>query len=289
MGLRLKFNLMVAAILLLGFLAASVVMWKVAELNAHEDMRKQIEVLRGQALAVRDYTSNEVRPIIADKSNIQFISQSVPSFAAQATFRNFQKRFPAFTYKEAALNPTNPQDKATDWERDIIELLRREGSEEIVRTRTTPAGDRFVVAFPLKITSESCLTCHSTPEKAPPSMVALYGDKNGFGWQMGETIGAQFVSVPLDVVQDRVWQNLQVFAATLASIFLVLMVLLNILLARLVISPVTRMARLAEAVSMGDNSEEEYVLTGKDEIASLTQSFNRMRRSLDNAMKMLES
>jgi HAMP domain-containing protein len=49
------------------------------------------------------------------------------------------------------------------------------------------------------------------------------------------------------------------------------------------------MARLAEAVSMGDNTADEFVLSGKDEIASLTQSFNRMRRSLDNAMKMLES
>jgi HAMP domain-containing protein/type II secretory pathway pseudopilin PulG len=289
MGLRLKFNLMVGAILLLGFLAAAVVIWKVAEQNAQDDLRRQIEVLRGQALAVRQYTSEEVGPLLVDKSNIQFISQSVPSFAAHATFRNFQKNFPAFDYKEAATNPTNPDDLASDWEREIIEELRREGSEEIVRVRSMPQGDRFVVAFLLKVNSESCLACHSTPEKAPPSMVALYGDKNGFGWKLNDVIGAQFISVPIEVVQDRAWQNLQLFAVTLGMIFLVLMILLNVLLGRLVITPVSRMARLAEAVSMGDNTADEFVLSGKDEIASLTQSFNRMRRSLDNAMKMLES
>ena len=75
----------------------------------------------------------------------------------------------------------------------------------------------------------------------------------------------------------------------MSAIFLVLMVLLNVLLSRLVITPVTQMSKIAEAVSMGDNSQSEYTLESADEIGSLSKSFNRMRRSLDNAMKMLES
>jgi protein-histidine pros-kinase len=39
---------------------------------------------------------------------------------------------------------------------------------------------------------------------------------------------------------------------------------------------------------MGEEDVPEYVKPGKDEIASLSASFNRMRRSLENAMKMLE-
>jgi protein-histidine pros-kinase len=34
---------------------------------------------------------------------------------------------------------------------------------------------------------------------------------------------------------------------------------------------------------------EEYVRKGRDEIAVLANSFNRMRRSLDSAMRMLDS
>jgi protein-histidine pros-kinase len=49
------------------------------------------------------------------------------------------------------------------------------------------------------------------------------------------------------------------------------------------------MATTAEKVSMGDASIPEYEYTGKDEVGSLSRSFNRMRRSLDSAMKMLES
>jgi protein-histidine pros-kinase len=48
------------------------------------------------------------------------------------------------------------------------------------------------------------------------------------------------------------------------------------------------MSSIAHEVSMGKLNVEEYVPRGKDEIASLAESFNRMRRSLFNAMNMLD-
>ena len=39
---------------------------------------------------------------------------------------------------------------------------------------------------------------------------------------------------------------------------------------------------------MGDDSVPEFEYPGSDEVASLSRSFNRMRRSLDSAMKMLD-
>ena len=66
-----------------------------------------------------------------------------------------------------------------------------------------------------------------------------------------------------------------------------LLLLLNILLHFVVIRPVKRMSEIAGEVSMGKPDVPEYVRQGSDEIASLSQSFNRMRLSLENAMKML--
>jgi HAMP domain-containing protein len=238
---------------------------------------------------VRRYTSEEIKPLLGEQSSIQFLPQSVPSFSAQSTFANFRDRFPNFFYKEAALNPTNPSDKAAPWEEELIKKLRSDSSlNELVQVRSTPKGEQYTVAFPLTIKSEGCLSCHSTPDRAPKSMVALYGDKNGFGWKMNETVGAQIFSVPLSVARQQIWNNLLVLIGSMAVIFLILLALLNILLSRLVITPVTQMSKIAEAVSMGDNSQDEYTLESSDEIGSLSKSFNRMRRSLDNAMKMLE-
>lgn len=289
MGLRLKFNLILAVCFLVGLLASSVVFYHVSKQNALERLHAQIGVLRAQALAVRRYTSEEVRPLLSDMSDVQFLPQTVPSFSAQTAFSNFRDHYPDFYYKEAALNPTNPSDRANDWEEGLINKLRDDSSlKEVVEIRNDESGPQYTVAFPLAIKSESCLGCHSTPNRAPASMVALYGDKGGFGWHLNEIVGAQIFSVPLKVAEEQTWESLQLLIGAMSAIFLVLLLLINMLLRWMVVTPVIKMAHIAEQVSMGDSSQPEYVHAGSDEIASLSQSFNRMRRSLDNAMKMLE-
>lgn len=289
MGLRLKFNLILAVCFIVGLLASSYVFYEISKQNAVQRLHSQIGVLRAQALAVRRYTSEEVRPLLSDMSDVQFLPQTVPSFSAQTAFANFRDHYPDFYYKEAVLNPTNPSDLATDWEKELIDQLRDDTSlKEVTTVRDAEDGPQYTVAFPLEIKSESCLSCHSTPDRAPASMVALYGDKNGFGWKLNEIVGAQIFSVPLKVAEEQTWQNLQFLIGAMSAIFLVLLLLINVMLSRMVLTPVIKMAEIAEQVSMGDSSQPEYVREGSDEISSLSQSFNRMRRSLDNAMKMLE-
>src|SRR5581483_5753489 len=240
--------------------------------------------------SVRRYTAEEIQPLLADQSSVQFLPQTVPSFSAQTVFRNFRERYPQFFYKEAALNPTNPSDQAKGWEVEVIETLRKNpGMERDVRIRDTENGPFYTVTYPLVIRNADCLTCHSTPDKAPPSLIALYGSKNGFGWKLNETIGAQIISVPMANADSKIWRNFILFISITSAIFLCLLVLLDIMLHRLVIRPVRSMAATAEKVSMGDASVPEYQYPSADEVGSLSRSFNRMRRSLDSAMKMLES
>jgi protein-histidine pros-kinase len=59
------------------------------------------------------------------------------------------------------------------------------------------------------------------------------------------------------------------------------------MLRRIVINPVTRMAALADEVSKGKGDTPEFTVDGDDEIAVLSASFGRMRRSLEKAMDML--
>ncbi|MBO1908443.1 DUF3365 domain-containing protein [Microvirga sp. 3-52] len=289
MGLRLKFNIILAVCYLLGLSLSIYPFYQISRQEAMEQLQSQIDVLRAQALSIRRYTSEEIQPLLAEHSSVQFLPQTIPSFSAQTAFRNFRGFYPQFFYKEAALNPTNPADLARDWEREVIEKLR--ANPDLIKDvsfQTIDNRSHYTATYPLVIKDESCLTCHSTPDRAPPSMVALYGNKNGFGWKLNETIGAQIISVPMDIAEGSIWRNLVLFVGTSSVIFLVLLILLNILLNRYVISPVTRMAKTAEAVSMGDASVAEFEYPGSDEIASLSRSFNRMRRSLDSALKMLE-
>jgi protein-histidine pros-kinase len=120
-------------------------------------------------------------------------------------------------------------------------------------------------------------------------MIDLYGSSNGFGWELGEVVGIQVVTVPLQVALDRAYEILTLYLGSLAGVFLLVLILLNVLLSTLIVKPVRRMSAIADEISTGNMSAPEIEPKGNDEIASLGTSFNRMRRSLENAMKLLES
>ena len=118
-------------------------------------------------------------------------------------------------------------------------------------------------------------------------MVAAYGPYHGFGWKTGDIIGAQLVSVPMAVAHKRVDQVRLLFLGPYIAVFILLFVVLNILLDVMVVGPIDRMSKVAEAVSMGDLAVPEYSRAGSDQIAHLSGSINRLRRSLQEALRLL--
>ncbi len=290
MGLKAKFNLVMLAAFLVGLTLAALLSWRIVHDNARREVLQQAAVMMAQASAIRDYTAKEIEPLLADQIKVRFLPHTVPSWAAQTNLRALAAQFPDYSYKEAALNPTNPADRATDWESGIIaEFARNPSLRDFVSTRDSPAGPILSISRPIRITDKDCLTCHSTPSAAPASMIDLYGSANGFGWKLGDVIAAQIVSVPMQVALDRANEAFKVYLLALVAVFAVTIVLLNLLLHFVIVKPIRRMSEIASAVSLGDMDAPEFAERGRDEIASLAGSFNRMRRSLANAMKLLES
>jgi HAMP domain-containing protein len=288
MGLRLKFNVAIIATFLVGFAVTAFLLKRSFESTARAEAIQTGRVILASALSVRAYTAENVRPLIGTERDGKFLSESVPFFAAQTVFRKIRPDFPEYIYKEAALNPTNLTDRAVEWEADIINAFRNDADrKELISERETPTGPSLTLARPVAIRDPACLTCHSTPSAAPPAMLASYGTNNGFGWHLNETVGAQLISVPMAVPLAKARDALILFLAALAGVFALMLVIFNVLLHFLVIKPVTRMSRLADAVSHG-NPAEEFQAPGTDEIASLSSSFNRMRRSLESAMAMID-
>lgn len=289
MGLRTKFNLVMLVSFAVGLGLAGYLADRILQSNARAEVVQNARIMMESALAIRAYTASQVRPLLELQMRRQFLPVSVPSYAAQTNFSKLRGEFPDYTYKEAALNPTNPSDRATDWEADLIHAFRNDpDQQELVVERSAATGPTLVLARPLAVGSESCLQCHSQPEQAPETMRALYGDSNGYGWQLGEVIGAQVVSIPMSVPLERAQATFATFMGGLAGAFVLVLVLMNVLLHVVVIRPIVRMAQVAEAVSTGDAEAPEYQPSGSDEVATLGRAFNRMRRSMENAMKLLE-
>ena len=290
MGLRAKFNLVMLAAFLLGLGLAAGFAYDIVRDSARREVLQDARIMLEQASALRGYTDKEIAPLLAAQSRVHFLPHTVPSWAAQTNFTKLQTDFPDYSYKEAALNPTNPADRATDWQTDIIDFFRHDPTQsELISERDTPNGPVLELSRPLKVDDPGCLTCHSIPAVAPASMIEQYGSANGFGWKMNEVVGAQVVSVPLRVALQTGTHAFLMFLAALAVVFLLMMLVLNLLLQRIIIRPVRRISAMADEVSLGNLDRAEYEVRGHDEIASLAASFNRMRRSVSNAMKLLDA
>jgi HAMP domain-containing protein len=288
MKLLVKFNLVLCVVFAVSFAVTGYVCRRLLQQNARAEIMENARIMMEAAIAVRTYTATQIKPLLDTQLKYNFLPQSVPAYSANSYFSQLRKTYPEYSYKEATLNPTNPVNRATDWEADLVEEFRKsEDKKEIVGERATPNGNSLYIARPMRVSSMACLTCHDTAEDAPRTMVDKYGTANGFGWKMGDIVTAQIVSVPMKLPEQRARATFNTFMISLAAVFGILLIAINGLLIFMVTRPVNRLSSMASSVSLGNSDISEFPVTGKDEIAELSKSFNRMARSLIEAMKML--
>jgi protein-histidine pros-kinase len=287
MSLLLRINAALGAVFIVAVLLAGYICWTMLEANAQREVLVEAGLMMDSAAAVRAYTAKEILPLIAERMKDEFPPQSVPSYAATQNFLRFHEHHPDYAYKEATLNPTNPRDRAADWESDIIQRFRNDPqTEQVIGQRDTPIGKSLYLARPIRAKAE-CLVCHSTPSAAPQSLIARYGGQNGFGWQLNEIVAAQVVSVPFASAAANANREFRAFMTLLIAVFAAAFLVVNVLLYRLVVRPVRRIALVADRVSRGDMSAEDFPQRGAAEIVSVTRSFDRMRTSLQKALRLL--
>ena len=288
MSLLTRVNLTLGIAFALGVSITGLVAHRILQEQAKREGLETVQLMLASAAATRDYTRAEVAPLLAPQLADHFVRQMVPSYAAGKYIEHLRVDRPAFVYREATLNPTNPSDRATEWEADIVNQFRSNKKlRELTGERQTPLGPSLYLARPIRVNSGDCLVCHGTAASAPPTMTAQYGNVNGFGWQLDEVIGSQIMSVPLEAALAKADSNFIVFISALAGIFVVVFVLVNILFRAMVLKPIARMAALSEQVSNGDLSGGGFEADGSDEIAQLGRSFERMRRSLAKSVALL--
>jgi protein-histidine pros-kinase len=94
--------------------------------------------------------------------------------------------------------------------------------------------------------------------------------------------------VPIASAEESAARAFRAFLISLIGVFLALLVVVNAALYVVIVRPVRRIAHVAERVSMADATAPEFP-SGGPEMSALVHAFNRMRISLDKALKLLES
>ncbi len=288
MGIRTKFNLVLLLVFGLGLGVTGYVSYNLLQQNARDEVLRNAGVIMEAALSMRHYTQKNVSPHL-DYQPDTFLPESVPAFAATEMMNRLRLKYTDYAYKEAVLNPTNLRDRAVEWEADVVNAFRNDTSKtELTGMRSAATGQALYLARPLQVVDEGCLTCHSTPEKAMPAMTKQYGTNNGFGWKHKEIIGAQIVSVPMALPIENANRAFITFMISISAVFVVLFIILNVMLSILIVRPITDLSEAANEISTGNMEIPEFNDKGNDEMALLGKSFNRMRRSLQKAISLID-
>ena len=289
LSLSVKFNLVFLIIFAIGLSGAGVLANRLLQQQALEETTHDADILLSTAESMQAYTAAHVTPLLATQMKYRFVPESIPAYSAIEMLNLLQKEFPNFSYRSTMLNPTNPRDRPTDWETDVIRQLHDHPElKEATGQRNSQTGRTLFLARPSRITDAACMSCHSTPSAAPSTMLDKYGAANGFGWTMNEVIGAEVVSVPMAQPIERGRALWRTFMVSLAGLFAVILIVMNVMVHVLVTRRIQSLSRVADEMSLGKLDGATLPAHGSDEIASLAVSFGRMQTSLIEAFKILD-
>lgn len=290
--LGIKLNLILILIFIVTILSSGFMLSNVLDRKARSEVQNKALLAMSTMDSVRNYTSSKIKPHLVERlaTESEFLSETVPAYSAREVFEGLRKNpnYQDFFYKEATLNPTNLRDRADGFETDLVGKFRQNNElKEISGYRNIGEESLYYVARPMAIKKASCLECHSTPEKAPPSLINTYGSDNGFGWKLNEIVAAQMVSVPATKVFAIANKLKLSIMGTISLFFLIAISFINLFLWIAIVKPVQKMSKLATKVSTGD-LETEFEHTNNDEIGILAKGLERMRVSLKMAMEMID-
>ncbi len=251
-------------------------------LVAHQYVSSQAHQFMDVMLAVRQYTSRKVNPIIAPINAVSdeaFLAAAVPSYSATKVFEylRLNNAYADFHYREASLNPTSSADLADEQEAQLIRRFMANPSlREVSGTQAGRSDHRqYFVAKPIRLTNESCLSCHSTPDRAPRSQIRAYGSKNGFGWKLGEVVGAQIVTLPEDAGLPTPGRFALLLVLAVGSMSILVVLAVNRVFSRLVLRPLSQLLRLLRG------EQEDQDLDGRrDEFGAIAKGIASIRAYL---------
>jgi HAMP domain-containing protein len=289
MKLLAKFNLILLVLFGAGTLLISQLAYSFLIQNARREVMQEAELMMASARSVRDYTAQDLKPLLEQnpQHKTKFLAETIPAFGAISTFNRLKQKYPDYSYREVSVNPTNPEDRAMDWEGDILAYMRDHPDHKpLIGDRDTPTGPALYLAS--AITADPpCMECHSRPAVAPAAMIATYGADHGFGWKPGSVVAAQIVSVPMAVPVGIAKRAFHLLIVYLVVALLATIAALDAGVYFIVIRPLRLVSDAADRASKGEGTPAPLPVHGSDEIAAMTASFNRMQVSLAKALKLL--
>ncbi|HKD99445.1 MAG TPA: DUF3365 domain-containing protein, partial [Planctomycetota bacterium] len=255
-------------------------------LDRQAEERARVVLSFGESL--REYARDTLSPAVRHHTEKLIFEANAPAFVARGTFDRLREHHPDYSFREVSLNPLNVANRADAADAAIIERFRSDASlGELTGHRERDGRREFFVARPIT-TKASCLECHGAPDAAPKEVVERYGQDHGYGWQDGEIISAQIVSVPTEDLAKGQAETMAFLGGCFALLTGALAFLIPFVFHRIAGRRLERLARTMEAAGESGALSARVGDGSSDEIGQVGRTFDRMAEQLSAAMHRAE-
>lgn len=253
--------------------------------------RQELTLALDFNLAIREYVAETIRPLmfkLVDKG--KFIPETMSSsFVARSIFEKVRKKYPNFIIKFSAGNPRNPINQAGAEELNMIKYFNNHPQNTNWAGNVEMNGKQYVAIFYARRMKQSCLRCHGNPEDAPNGLIKRYGPDAAFYHSLGEVVGLDTVAVPKNTVKEMLWDK---DAENIGFLTMLILMLSAALVFVLKFVMTDRLSKINQHLLDSRQQNEDFEIKsieieGKDEIAGLTENFNKLAKRLNNTYAKL--
>ena len=265
--------------------------------QALTDAEKAARMLLDHNLAIHTYFSQDLKPKLFERlgpttSKDYFepvwMSSTYAIRKMDGYFHHFNKN--PYYYKECAINARSPENEADNYEKAfLVDLQNSPQLTTKSAIRDLDGKPYFTILRRGESMEESCLHCHSSPEKAPGDLVRQYGPERSFHRKVQDVVQAISIRIPL----SEAFSSATSFSYYLSGLLLVALgggfLFLWVGNKRLVISPIARIQEHAVRISSEHGRLGETIPEPKvRELRDLVAAFNKMSVDLGKSYEELE-
>jgi two-component system, NtrC family, sensor kinase len=194
---------------------------------------------------------------------------------------NLRKSYPEFSYKRAAHNPRNSLNGADEFESKMLAWFSVNSKEMQWEGMVKKNGQTFYTRMTPIWVEEQCLVCHGDPSDAPRDLIMLYGDRQSFGFSVGDIVGADTIYIPMDKTNLQIKEKTAwVFLFGVLSLFS-LFALFALLFNRTVVKQLKRL--LLNLKSIYSDDQKDPLADGPasaDELIQIREAFQQVTANL---------
>jgi len=259
--------------------------------QALANVYRKADIFLSTASSIRMYVKDTLRPRIGkDLTSDRFILEAMStSFVSRQIMNHLKQGYPDFSYKRAAYHPRNPVNSADEFETKMLSWFAENRTAERWEGLIKKGQQTYYARMTPIWAEGECLQCHGVSTHAPRELLDRYGSENGFGFAVGDIVGADTIYIPmdktnLDIKKASAWVFLLGFIS-LFSLFALFALLFN----RTVIQQLKRLLLNLQRIYTNEVWQEGAEPPAADEFFQLRQTFQNVTATLKTVHEELRA